>query len=83
MERWRDGEMERWRDGEMERWREGEGGMERLPGEALGQSGAGHFSPIGGYHEAPLPLPLRSVHLLRVSLLRFLESNFPGDSLNN
>ena len=26
-------------------------------------------------------VPLRPVHLLRVSLLRVLESNFPGDSL--
>ena len=26
---------------------------------------------------------LRPVHLLRVSLLRVLESNFPGDSLSN
>ena len=26
---------------------------------------------------------IRPVHLLRVSLLRVLESNFPGDSLSN
>ena len=28
-------------------------------------------------------LKLRPVHLLKVSLLRVLESNFPGDSLYN
>ena len=30
-----------------------------------------------------LDLELRPVHLLRVSLLRVLESNFPGDPLSN
>ena len=29
----------------------------------------------------PRPENIRTVHLLRVSLLRVLESNFPGDSL--
>ena len=30
---------------------------------------------------APRPLVIRPVHLLRVFLLRILESNFPGDPL--
>ena len=31
----------------------------------------------------PAAAGLRPVHLLRVFLLRVLESNFPGDSLSN
>ena len=33
--------------------------------------------------QADREVKLRPVHLLRVSLLRVLESNFPGDSLYN
>ena len=39
------------------------------------------WSGVG--HELALRLSIRPVHLLRVSLLRVLESNFPGDSLSN
>ena len=34
-------------------------------------------------HVISYHIVVRPVHLLRVSLLRVLESNFPGDSLQN
>ena len=37
--------------------------------------------PPGQDYEARVPDELRPVHLLRVFLLRVLESNFPGDPL--
>ena len=36
---------------------------------------------LHGAHDLALLLVVRPVHLLRVSLLRVLESNFPEDSL--
>ena len=45
-----------------------------------------HAHQHGQMLEVPRPakvFQVRPVHLLRVSLLRVLESNFPGDSLPN